>query len=248
MPVSPFHKSELRSMDRGSEGRQTAGMSSDVPPTPVAFPDHNSSARRSWRWIVVGVLGVLIALAGLWLLFGRDTSASAGTTVTSCESAFASQQPPSTANATPLVVGEGRVAGLAAFHVASGWKWCFTGMGTGTASITPAQMRAPVSAPIAVVDGSNGAHSVLVLVHHNRATDSVVVDGAWARSVILARGPGFDVLELRVAHWPPWHVPWGHVAVRLGTVQGFDAAGQVTGSEPFNWCPGSINSEQWSGC
>ncbi len=248
-PVPPLHKSERRSMDRPSKDRQTAGMSGDVAPTPVALPVQDPSRRRSWRWPVVGVLGVLIALAGLWLLFGRGASASVGATVASCESAFTNPSSQGSAgDAATVVVGEGRVTGLAAFHVGGQWKSCFTGVGTGTATITSAQMRAVVSAPIAVVDGSYGAHTVLILVHHNRATQSVVVDGAWARSVVLARSPRFEVLELHVAHWPPWHVPWGHVAVQLGTVQGFDAAGRVTGSEPFDWCPGSINSAPWSGC
>ena len=221
-------------------------MSDRAPRAPSALPAYDLRRLRGWRWPALGVLATLVVAGGLWLFEGRSSSASTESTVTSCSRALSSQQS-FTAPTTPVVAAAGRVVGVAAFHVGGGWEWCFAGVGTGTGRIPTAQMRAVVSVPIAVVDGNIGAQRVLVLVHHNRATESVVVDGAWARSLVLARGSGFEVLELSVRRWPPWHVPWGHAAVRLGTVQGFDGAGRVTGSEAFDWCPGSINSPG-SGC
>ena len=102
-------------------------------------------------------------------------------------------------NRRKFTLGMGAV-GVAAFHTASGWRWCFAGMGTGTGPIERAALSEPVSAPIAVRDGGFG-RDVLMLVHHDRHTEPVVVDTARSRSVVLASASGFEVVLIPMASW-----------------------------------------------
>jgi hypothetical protein len=214
--------------------------------------DANSTTRRSRastrsRLGACVVAGAIILAGGSWYCFGRSPSGSAGATVSQCSRALSSVDRSSTENLVPAVVGTATSVGIAAFHTASGWRWCFAGMGTGTGPIERAALSEPVSAPIAVRDGGSG-RDVLMLVHHDRYTESVVVDTARSRSVVLASASGFEVVLIPMASWPQWHTPWSRTPVPLGRILGFDREGQLTSSMPFTWCPGSIDVNPGLGC
>jgi len=118
--------------------------------------------------------------------------------------------------------------------------WCFDGMGTGSAGISHAAMRAALDAPVAVVDGGLNS-DVLMLVHLGQHTTSVVVTTAGSRSIVLAHGGGFEVLRIPMAKCRIGT----HMDLRerrLGRIIGFDNEGRVTSSLAFTWCPGSINT------
>jgi hypothetical protein len=205
----------------------------------------NQEGRK--RWATAVAIAALLVAGAIWFTFFRSSSASQGATIADCTSALTNQSSPPSPNLTPAAIGEGSTAGLAVFRVGSVWESCFTGMGTGTAPIPTGQMRASLSEPVAIEDGNNPA-DVLVVVHHNRVTASVIIDTAWTHSVVLSRGSDFEVLQLPTPHWPRWRVPRPRGPVQLGTILGFNAAGEVTFSTPFTWCPGSINAYEGQGC
>jgi hypothetical protein len=204
-----------------------------------------ATSLRSRRWTVwCGLLFVLIG--GLWYGLSRGGGPTVSATVADCSRAFTNQALPAT-QLRPVVVGLGSVASVAVLDTPTGPGWCFDGMGTGTDGITPAQMRAPIDAPVAVLDG-NASSDVLMLVHLGGQTASVVVTTATSRSTVVARGGGFEVLRIATTGWPHWHRPWPHGPVSLGRLIGFDHEGRVTSSQAFTWCPGSINNSPGTGC
>jgi len=110
-------------------------------------------------------------------------------------------------------------------------------------------MRAALFAPVAVEDGTLTS-DVLLLVHLGKTTTSVVVATADARSTVLSRDNGFEVLRIPTTGWPwqLWHAPWPRRAVALGRIIGFDREGRVTTTLPFTWCPGGVNNFPGTGC
>lgn len=207
-------------------------------------PWHDGPRKR------VGVLAVVFAVilgGGLWYGLGRSNSISAGEIVSECSQSLTNDDPSGATNLAPTVVGRESSVGVAAFHTASGWRWCFVGMGTGTGPIEGSAFHVPVSASIEVLDGGFG-HDVLMLVHHDRLTRSVVVDTASSRSVVLASADGFEVLRVPMARWPRWRAPWSRTPVVLGRILGFDSEGRLMSNVPFAWCPGSIDVNPGQGC
>lgn len=207
-------------------------------------PSHGGRRKRLGVWAVV--FAVILGGA-LWYGFVRSPSISADATVSACTHALTNDGSSSVADLVPTVVGLESSVGVAAFETTRGWRWCFAGMGTGTGTIERVALIKPMSAPIAVLDGGFG-RDVLMLIHHDRQTTSVVVDTAWSRSVVLASANGFEVLRVPMASWPHWHTPWSRIPVPLGQILGFDRAGQLTSSMPFTWCPGSIDVNPGRGC
>jgi hypothetical protein len=112
---------------------------------------------------------------------------------------------------------------IATFDTPTGPVWCFDGEGLATGGITSAAMHSALAAPVAVEDGTL-QHDVLLLVHLGRKTTSVVVTTADARSSVVARSDGFEVLRIPTTGWPTshWHAPWPRHAVALGRIVGFD--------------------------
>jgi hypothetical protein len=72
------------------------------------------------------------------------------------------------------------------------------------------------------------------------------VETVDSQSTVLARGDSFEVLRVPIAiKWAkPGRpmAPWLRSSVVIGQVLGFDRRGLVTSSQPFTFCPGSINS------
>jgi hypothetical protein len=208
----------------------------------VATASSDTATRHSRRWAIWG--GVVIVVVGsLWFGFGRGSGPTASMTIADCTRAFeVSRTPPPATSFSPGVVGLGSVASIATFDSPSGWRWCFDGMGLATGRINQDEMRSALDAPVAVFDGSLMSRDVLMLVHHDPQTIAVMVDTASSRSVVVAKSAGFEVLRISTDGWPHWREPWPRTPVVLGRIIGFDRSGRVTSSEPFTWCPGSINT------
>jgi hypothetical protein len=203
--------------------------------------------RRGRRWVVWGA-ALLVVAGGLWYGLSRASGPSVRATVADCSRAMQDAvSPPPTTSLRPGIVGLGSVASIATFSTPAGLQWCFDGMGLATGPITPAQMVSPLSAPVAVVDGSLHG-DVLMLVHLAQRTTSVVVTTATSRSSVLAKADGFEVLRIPMANWPHWRTNWTRGGVGLGRIIGFDNEGRVTSSLAFKWCPGSINTSPAIGC
>jgi hypothetical protein len=191
---------------------------------------------------------IALVLAGaLWFGIGSSTSVSAGATTADCSQALTNQGLSNSESLVPTVVGSGSSVGLAVFDVDREWRWCFSGVGTGTGIVRSSTLHGSVEVPIAVLDGGFG-RDVLMLIHHDRQTQTVVVDTAWSRSVVLAKGDGFEGLRVSMTKWPRWHTPWSRTPVVLGQILGFNSGGRLTSSTPFSWCPGSIDDFPGQGC
>jgi hypothetical protein len=215
----------------------------DVLSTPMVEAPH-----RNRRWMLwCGVL--IVVAASLWYSTARSSGPTARATVADCTRAFEdSATPPAPTSLSPGVVGLGSVASIATFDTPSGWQWCFDGMGLATGVISQDQMQSAVDAPVAVLDGSPRSNDVLMLVHLGPRTVRVIVDSEASRSVVVAQGSGFEVLRISTAGWPHWRSPWSRTPVALGRILGYSQSGRVTSSEPFTWCPGSINTLPGQGC
>jgi hypothetical protein len=214
----------------------------------VATASGDAEPHRAPRWAIWAGLVVVVA-GSLWIGFGRGGGATASTTIADCTRAFeVSSTPPPSTSFSPGVVGLGSVASIATFDSPSGWRWCFDGMGLATGRITQSEMQLAVNAPVAVYDGSLTSADVLMLVHHDPRTTTVLVDTSSSRSVIVARTAGFEVLRISTDGWPHWREPWPRTPVILGRIIGFDRLGRVASSEPFTWCPGSINTFPGQAC
>jgi len=204
--------------------------------------------RRTRGWVLWGGALTIVVVAILWYGFSRASGPTINTTLADCSRALVN--PTTGLPATglrPVVVGLGTVASIAAIQTPTGPVWCFDGMGTGSAGISHAAMRAALDAPVAVVDGGLNS-DVLMLVHLGQHTTSVVVTTAGSRSIVLAHGGGFEVLRIPMAKWPHWHAPWTYGNVAIGRIIGFDNEGRVTSSLAFTWCPGSINTLPGTAC
>jgi hypothetical protein len=228
----------------------TTTLTSDASDATTFVPDARTiESRRRRRWTIWGVVA-LVVVAGVWFGLSRGGGPTVASTVADCAQGFGDgPNPPSVTSLQPGVVGLGSVASIATFDTPTGEAWCFDGMGVGSAGITNAQMQSALSAPVAVEDGKLTS-DVLLLVHLGKTTTSVVVTTADARSSVLARKNGFEVLRVPTTGWPSshWHAPWPRRPVTLGRIIGFDNEGRVTASMPFTWCPGGINNSPGTGC
>jgi len=202
-------------------------------------------AKGKYRLPIWCVAATLIVGGSLWYGFGRGEGISRSQALAACAASVVDSNPLAPiARVQPAVVGLSSSQSLAAVNTADGWKWCYKNGGGG---ITSSQLSAAVGAIGAVLVGGPQS-DVLMLVHLNAPTTTVVVDTATSRSIVISRGGGFEVLRIPMAKWPQWHVPWGRFPVALGRILGFDGHGQVTSSQPFTWCPGSIDTYPGSGC
>ena len=203
------------------------------------------------RRVISVVIAAVVAVVGVtWFAVSHGSRVTVRSTISNCSWSISGQGTVSPSLFHPAIVGIGSNAGLAAYHIKGSRTWCFTGMGTGTAPISLPTLRAPVSSPIAILDGDQLGESpaVLLLVHRGPGTASVLAVTEWTRSTVIAKGSGFEVLRLPIARWPSWHTPWLRNQVTLGTLMGFDRAGRVTFGEPFGWCPGQISTILGHGC
>ncbi len=203
--------------------------------------------RRFGRWLLWGGALAIFVIASLWYGISRSGGPTVSATLSDCSQAVASSAtglPQS--NIQLVLVGLGSVASVAVFQTPTGPAWCFDGVGVFGDGISETNMRAPLFAPAAVVDGSLTS-DVLMLVHLGPQTKNAVVTTATSRSNVLAHGGGFEVLRVPVT-WPNWHAPWPRGPVALGQILGFDREGRVTSSQPFTWCPGSVNTAPGTGC
>jgi hypothetical protein len=205
--------------------------------------------RRGLPRIVWGVAIASVVVATMfWFGVGRSSGVSVRATVADCSRAITPPNSTGTVMAVPTIVGLGSTASLAAFDL-NGWHWCFSGLGTGSGGITTSAMNEPVNVPVAVLDGIGPtAPAVLLLVHRNARTASVIVDTAWSQSSVVAIASGFEVLRVSMTEWPFSHGPWSRTPVVIGRIMGFDRRGEVTYSEPITWCAGSINTFPGQGC
>src|ERR1700691_1792204 len=228
----------------------TNTLISDASDATTRVPDAGSIESRRRRLWTIWVVVALVVIGGVWFGLAVGSGPTVASTVADCSQGFenGSNSFPVT-NMQPGVVGLGSVASIATFDTPTGEAWCFDGMGTGSAGITDAQMQSALAAPVAVEDGTLTS-DVLLLVHLGKKTTSVVVTTADARSSVLARKDGFEVLRIPTTGWPTsrWHAPWPRRAVALGRIIGFDNEGRVTASMPFTWCPGGINNSPGTGC
>jgi hypothetical protein len=215
----------------------------------VTLSPDSKRHRRGLPRIVWGVAVASVVVAAIvWFDVGRSSGVSVQATVADCSRAIAPQNSTGTVMAVPTVVGLGSAASLATFDL-NGWHWCFSGLGTGSGGITTSQMKEPVDVPVAVLDGVGvTAPAILLLVHRNARTARVIVDTAWSLSSVVANGAGFEVLRVPMTRWPFSHGPWSRTPIVIGRIQGFDGRGEVTYSEPFTWCAGSINTFPGQGC
>jgi hypothetical protein len=203
---------------------------------------------RGRRCSALWSTAIAVILAGvLWYGLGRSDSVSVGVIVSECSQSLANNEPQNAEHLVPAVVGSTPSAGVAAFDTRSGWRWCFVGMGIGTGVIQNSALRSPVSSPVAVLDGGYG-RDVLMLIHHDPRTETVAVDTAWSRSVVIAQADGFEVVRVPMSKWPRWQAPWSRAPVVLGRILGFDSGGRLTSSMPFVWCAGSIDVYPGEGC
>jgi hypothetical protein len=215
-------------------------------PEPPA-PSTSGPPSRRRQWILWGCAITIVVAASLWYAVSRTSGPTVSATLADCSQLLVNSnngQPVS--DVRPILVGLGAVASVAVMQTSSGPAWCFDGMGVGGGGVSRAAMRAALSAPVAVVDGTLTS-DVLMLVHLGLRTTSVVVTTATSRSNVLAQGGGFEVLRVPMT-WPHWHAPWRQGGVTLGRITGFAHDGQVTSSLPFSWCPGSINIFPGTAC
>lgn len=227
----------------------TNTLTSDASGATTGVPDAPSIDPRKRRWTIWGAVAVIV-LGGLWFGLSRGGGPTVAATVADCTQSLGNPGNPSPVTDLQTgVVGVGSVASIATFNTPTGPLWCFDGMGLGSGGITKAELRSALSAPVAVEDGTLTS-DVLLLVHLGMKTTSVLVTTEDARSTVLARKDGFEVLRIPTTGWPTshWHVPWPRHAVSLGRIIGFDAEGRVTASLPFTWCPGGINNFPGTGC
>ena len=202
--------------------------------------------RRHYQWLTWCAVGSFVLAGSFWFGLGRTGGLSRSLAVERCATATNDYlgNPTTPVPFQPVVVGLGHAEAFVAAQTSIGWRWCFM---EGSGPISAAELRAPVAAIAAVLDGG-AASDVLMLVHLNGPTSSVVVTTAWSRSIVLGRGGGFEVLRIPMAKWPHWHVPWSRMPVPLGRIIGFDRQGQVTSSLPYTWCQGSFNIVPGLGC
>jgi hypothetical protein len=227
----------------------TNTLTSDASDATTRVPDAGRiDSRRRHRLTIWGVVA-LVVIGGVWFGLSRGGGPTVASTVADCSQGIEGPNAQPVTSLQPGVVGLGSVASIATFDTPTGESWCFDGMGTGSAGISNAQMQSALSAPVAVEDGTLTS-DVLLLVHLGRNTTSVVVTTADARSSVLARKDGFEVLRIPTTGWPSsrWHAPWPRRPVALGRIIGFDSEGRVTASMAFTWCPGGINNSPGAGC
>lgn len=195
------------------------------------------TARRTLRhrWLVGLSAGVLLLGTGIYVLVGLGPSRiPAAQAERACEELVGKRAEAFTA------VGVGHSVDLFAMKLPSGWKSCFDGMGVGEGPVTASQMSAPLSLDAEVVDGTLTT-DVLVLVHLSGSTKTAVVDTRRSRSIRLASGHGFEVLEVPTTGWPHGRAFRSGHQVSVGLVTGYDRAGHAETSIPLTWCPGAIN-------
>jgi hypothetical protein len=214
-------------------------------PAQVVPTTSSSTATPAWlRWFLGVVVASLVVAGLLWYAFAREGSMSVSETIAACSQLLDGSDSPTTTALVPTVIGLGSRTSVGVFDTSRGWQWCF--VGTGTAPISKAVLRAPVGVAGAVTDGGLSG-DVLMVVHRNSPTTNVEVDTASSRSAVIARGGGFEVLRIAMTTWPKRHLGTRDRVV-LGRIMGFNAAGRVTSSQPFAWCLGSINVDSGGNC